>query len=145
MPSPTCPIPVTAVASKWLAPVPGDAGRTFLPSSIAVNELVTLEGCIKVLIRGDEHPPASGSVFFQQEVLSIIATMPWLDRSLPRFTFSRVVDIQYPCELRNFETLASLGQGSRSKIAWEVRFLFRAYKCVTKKDNARCSTRAIRH
>ncbi|KAF7506176.1 hypothetical protein GJ744_012156 [Endocarpon pusillum] len=120
MPSPTCPIPVTAVASKWLAPVPGDAGRTFLPSSIVVHELVTLEGCIKVLIRRDEHPPACGSVFFQQDVLSIIATMPWLERSLPYFSFSRAVDIQYPCELRNFETLASLAQGSRSKIAWEV-------------------------
>ncbi|ERF75585.1 hypothetical protein EPUS_04565 [Endocarpon pusillum Z07020] len=120
MPSPTCPIPITAVASRWLAPVAGDAGRTFLPSSIAVQELVTLEGCIKVLIRRDEHPPACGSVFFQQDLLSIIATMPWLDRSLPYFSFRRAVDIQYPCELRNFETLASLAQGSTNKIAWEV-------------------------
>lgn len=96
-----------------------------------------------MLIRRAE-PPACGSVFFQQDVLSIIATMPWLDRSLPHFSFSKAVDIQYPCELRNIETLASLAQGSRSKIAWEVRSSFRAYKCVTKKDNARCSTRAIR-
>ena len=92
-----------------------------ISSSITPGITVTLEGSMKVLIRPSADLPLSGSQFFRRERLSIRATMPWLNRNLPHFEFSRVLDIQYPVELRHFDFLSSVAQGSTSQFSFEVR------------------------
>lgn len=120
MPSPTCPIPLSVVATDWLVPLIGDAGHAFIPPSINVGLTATVEGSIKALIRRKDCPPEPGQIFSREEVLSITATMPWLDRELPHFEFRRTVVIQYPIELRQFKHLTTLAQGSKNRFAWEV-------------------------
>ena len=92
-----------------------------ISSSITPGITTTLEGYIKVLIRPSADLPLSGSQFFRRERLSVRATMPWLNRNLPHFEYSRVLDIQYPVELRRFDFLPSLAQGSTSQFTFEVR------------------------
>ena len=92
-----------------------------ISSSITPSITITLEGSIKVLIRPSANIPSSGSQFFRRERLSVRATMPWLNRILPHFEYSRVLDIQYPVELRHFDFLPSLAQGSTSHFTFEVR------------------------
>lgn len=122
MPSPTCRIPLSVIATDWLVPLTDYASHAFIPPSINVGLTVTVEGSIKVLIRRKESPPEPGEIFSREEVLSIKATMPWLDRELPHFEFSRTFVIQYPIELREFTYLPTLAQGSNSSFAWEVWF-----------------------
>lgn len=83
---------------------------------------MTLEGSIKALIRRNEGRRLSGKLFLENDVLSIKATMPWLNRELPNFDFRRTVTVQYPIELGNFHHLTSQAQGSRSIFSWEVRW-----------------------
>lgn len=122
MPSPKCHIPLSVVATDWLVPLPADAGHAFIPPSINVGSTATVEGSIKVLIRRKGSPPEPGKIFSREEVLSIKATMPWLDRELPHFVFRRTLVLQYPVELRQFKYLTTLAQGSQSSFAWEVWF-----------------------
>lgn len=120
MPSPTRPIPVTVVESDWFKPVLGHEGTTSLPVSIPAGHSMTVEGSIKVLIRPNEVNPLPGVQFFRQEDIVINAEMPWLKRPLPHFEYAKTVDLQYPCELRNFNNLATLAQGTTGKITCEV-------------------------
>ena len=121
MPSPTRPITVTAVESDWFKPVLGYEGTTYLPVSIPAGHSMTVEGSIKVLIRPNEANPLPGVQFFRQEDIVINAEMPWLKRPLPHFEYAKTVDLQYPCELRNFSNLATLAQGTTGKVTCEVR------------------------
>lgn len=121
MPSPICHIPITVVPTDWFVPLTTDHGHVFIPSSIQAESTVTLEDSIKVLIKRNEGPTVPGTHFSEQDVLSIKATMPWLNRELSHFDFRRTVVIQYPIELRKFENVTTLAQGSRSKFSWEVR------------------------
>ena len=121
MPSPTRPIPVTAVESDWFKPVLGYEGITCLPVSIPPGCSMTAEGSIKVLIRPNEPDPLPGVQFFRREDIVINAEMPWLKRPLPHFEYTKTVDLQYPCELRNFSNLATLAQGTTGKVTCEVR------------------------
>lgn len=122
MPSPTCRIPLSVIATDWLVPLTEDASYAFIPPSINVGLTATVEGSIKILIRRKGSLPGPGEIFSREEVLSIKATMPWLDRELPHFEFRRTFVIQYPIELREFTYLATLAQGSTSSFAWEVWF-----------------------
>jgi hypothetical protein len=120
MPSPNCRIPVSVVPSDRFASLDGDQGHAFLPPSIPDGNTITLEGSIKVLIRPNLLPPVTGAVFFQEEFISIQAVMPWLDRKLPYFEHTKTVQLQFPCELRNINCLSSIGQGSTTRMTWEV-------------------------
>ena len=80
----------------------------------------TLETYIKVLIRPFNGPQSPGQQFFRRETLSIQATMPWLNRTLPHFEYSRRVDIQFPIELRSFHILPAMAQGSVNHFSFEV-------------------------
>ena len=121
MPSPTCRIPIILNSSTWFEPVDGAQAQAFIPSSIGPGEVVTLEDSLKVFIRQNESPPAPGSQFLEQDVLSVSAYMPWLNRALPNFEHSCFVDIQYPVGIRSFDYLRSLAQGSDSCFTFEVR------------------------
>jgi hypothetical protein len=120
MPSPTCRIPVSIVRSDWLIPVAGEQGRAFLPISIAVGNTATLEGSIKVLIQPSRLLPTAGTLFNHRVDVSIQAVMPWLDRTLSDFEYTRTVELQFPCELRNINCLSSIGQGSTGHLTGEV-------------------------
>lgn len=122
MPSPARPIPLTVVASDWFIPIQGEEGVAYLPPSINEGSLITLEGSIKVFIRKrtESETPPTNAQFKRTDTLVINANMPWLNRVIPKFEFSRPVTIEYPCELRNFNNLATVAQGSRNKIKFDV-------------------------
>ena len=120
MPSPTCPIPITLNPSAWFERVSGAGAEAFIPPSIEAGEVATLADSIKVLIRSNDIPPPPGTQFFEQDVLSVSAKMPWLNRTLPNFEYSCFIDIQYPVVLRGVDILASLAQGSTTRFTFEV-------------------------
>ena len=122
MPSPTCRIPITLNPSTWFRPITGAEAQAFIPPSIGAGEVVTLENSIKVLIRSKDVPPLPDTHFFEQDVLSVSARMPWLNRTLPNFEYSCFIDIQYPVVLRGVDILASLAQGSTSRFTFQVSF-----------------------
>jgi hypothetical protein len=120
MPSPLCPIPITALSSEWLQAVAGEEGRTYVPSSIPAGGTATTEGQIKVLIRRPDDDPLPGAEFLTRGTLRVQAIMPHLNRKLESFDWSRSIDIQYPVMIRKIGFLPTLAQGSRSNISWEV-------------------------
>ncbi|KAL9612033.1 MAG: hypothetical protein Q9167_003359 [Letrouitia subvulpina] len=120
MPSPMCRIPIYVNPSKFILPTTGSDNCALIPSSIAPGTEVTLADSIKVLIRQSENPPAIGTQYFKQDQVSVKASMPWLNRDLPFFEFSRSVDIQYPIELRNLDFLSAMAPGSTSRSTYEV-------------------------
>ncbi|KAI1743032.1 hypothetical protein F4680DRAFT_410839 [Xylaria scruposa] len=121
MPSPTRPIQLSLVESDWFKLIDGLDGRTFLPS-IGEGSSVTIDGPIKVLIRErEEHEiPETGVLFIRHEAIHLNAVMPWIEREISNFDFNKVIEIKYPCELRNFQALATVAQGSQSKLSFEV-------------------------
>ena len=121
MPSPTCRIPITVRPSRWLEPTESQA---LIPSTIGAGESVTLDDPIKVLIKACENPPSLANLFFERDVLCVTARMPWLDRELPHFEYSRTLSIQYPVELRGFDFLKTMAQGSTSRFAFEVSYQY---------------------
>ena len=121
MPSPKRGVPISAVASKWFGPIAGDERQAFIPSSIMPNTAATLEGSIKVLICSPDEPPSPGEQFLTRERLTIQAKIPWLNRYIPHFGYSREIDIQYPVELRSFRFLPSMAQGSMTRFTFVVR------------------------
>ncbi|KAI0454191.1 hypothetical protein F5B21DRAFT_244100 [Xylaria acuta] len=121
MPSPTRPIQLGMVESDWFKLVDGHDGRTFLPS-IREGSSVTIDGPINVRIRErEEHEiPETGASFTRQEAIHLDAIMPWIEREISNFEFKKVIEIKYPCELRNLQALATVAQGSQSKLSFEV-------------------------
>ena len=120
MPSPRIRIPITLNPSTWFLPVEGAESQAFLPPSIEVGEVATLSEELKVFIKTNEMPPSPGSQFFEQDTLSISAHMPWLNRTLPSFEYSKLIHIQYPIALQGFDFLKSLAQDSESHFDYEV-------------------------
>ncbi|KAJ8132669.1 hypothetical protein O1611_g955 [Lasiodiplodia mahajangana] len=121
MPSPTRPIQLNMVESDWFKMAEGDDGQTFLPS-IREGSSVTIDGPIKVRIREQEKHeiPEAGALFIHHEAIHLNAIMPWIEREISNFTFKKVIDVKYPCELRNFKALDTVAQGSQSKLSFEV-------------------------
>lgn len=121
MPSPTRPIQLNAVESDWFKLVDGDDGRTLLPS-IKEGSSVTINSSIKVRIREREEYESLevGAIFTRREAIQLRATMPWIERDIPKFDSNMAIDIRYPCELRNIQALATVAQASLSKLSFEV-------------------------
>lgn len=129
MPSPTCRIPVTLTqSSEWFEPVPAhQGGLTFLPTSVPAGDIAVTEGSIKVRIKdrsfGNGRLPAVGTRFSAKDVLKIRADMPWLDRRMPSFEFTKEIEISYPCGLMGFQHLSTIAQGAISVIQYKVSIL----------------------
>ncbi|KAF2680439.1 hypothetical protein K458DRAFT_91399 [Lentithecium fluviatile CBS 122367] len=127
MPSPTCRIPVTlASESEWFASVHTDeGGLPFLPTSVPAGESASMEGAIKVRIKDRSHAnsiaTSMGAQFSAKDRLSIRADMPWLDRQMPAFEFTKEIAITYPCSLGNIQCLSTIAQGAVSKVQYEVK------------------------
>ncbi|KAI0438286.1 hypothetical protein F4803DRAFT_535612 [Xylaria telfairii] len=121
MPSPTGPIQLNLVESDWFKLVEGQDGRTFLPS-IKEGSSVTIAGPIKVRIREQQkyENPDTGTLFTRHKTIHLNAIMPWIERKISNFEFNKAIEIKYPCELRNFQALATVAQGSQSKLSFEV-------------------------
>ncbi|KAI0185555.1 hypothetical protein EV127DRAFT_502358 [Xylaria flabelliformis] len=66
---------------------------------------VTIDGPIKVRIREQEQyeNPETGALFIRHEAIHRNAIMPWIEREISNFDFNKVIEIKYPCELRNFK------------------------------------------
>ncbi|KAI1772106.1 hypothetical protein F4818DRAFT_188364 [Hypoxylon cercidicola] len=121
MPSPARPIQLNAVESDWFKLVDGDDGHTLLPS-IRKGSSVTINSFIKVRIREREEYETleAGTIFARREAIQLRAIMPWIERDIPKFDFDLVIDIRYPCELRNIQALATVAQASLTKLSFEV-------------------------
>ena len=120
MPSPKCPIPISSLTSKGLRRVSGQDGIAFIQDPIAPGATATLQTCLKVLIPTTRSTPATDKEFITQDKLELVAVMPWLNRKMPHFNFSRTIEIQHPVHLRNFRYLPTLAQGSTSRFSYEV-------------------------
>ncbi|KAL8792433.1 MAG: hypothetical protein Q9195_004966 [Heterodermia aff. obscurata] len=120
MPSPKRPITVSVIGSEWFLPVSGNEGLAIIPSSIMPGDSKTLEGFIKGLIRPFNGPQSPGQQFFRSEPVSVQATLPWLNRTLPHFEYFRWVDVQFLIELRSFHILPAMAQGSVNHFSYEV-------------------------
>ena len=120
MPSPKRPITMSIIRSEWFLPIPGDESHAIIPGSIMPGDTKTLASFIKVLIRPFNGPQSPGQQFFRNESLSIQATMPWLNRTLPHFEYFRRLDIQFPIELGSFHILPAMAQGSVNHFSYEV-------------------------
>lgn len=123
MPSPKCRIPICVIASEWFMPVVGQDSKTLIKSSIEPGTTVTLDSSLMVLIRQSQELQPVGTRLMKSEKLAIGATMPWLNRTLPYFDYTRTVDIQYPVEARNFHFLPTMALGSLSRFSFEVMVL----------------------
>ncbi|KAI8627526.1 hypothetical protein F5Y19DRAFT_486768 [Xylariaceae sp. FL1651] len=121
MPSPTRPIQLSRVESDWFKPVDGPDGQISLPS-IREGSSVTIDGPIKVRIREREKReiPKIGSLFTRHETIHLNAIVPWIEREISNFELNKVIEIKYPCEMRNFRALATVAPGSQSKLSFEV-------------------------
>ncbi|KAI0856948.1 hypothetical protein F4860DRAFT_506388 [Xylaria cubensis] len=109
------------VESDWFRLVDGPDGQTFL-LSIGEGSSVTIDGPIKVRIREREEyeNPETGALFIRHEAIHLNAIMPWIEREILNFDFNKVIEIKYPCELRNFQALVTVAQGSQSKLSFEI-------------------------
>ncbi|KAI1134207.1 hypothetical protein F5Y05DRAFT_239073 [Hypoxylon sp. FL0543] len=121
MPSPARPIGLNMVESSWFKLVDGHDGRTLLPS-IKDGSSVTIDTFIKVRIREREEYETlqAGTIFVRHDAIRLSAIMPWIEREIPKFDLDRVIDIRYPCELRNIQALATVAQASLNKLSFEV-------------------------
>lgn len=121
MPSPRRPIQLDIIKSDWFKPIDGDFGCTVLPS-IREGSSVTIDRSIKVRIRDQEEYeiPHTGAIFLQRDTVHLLATMPWMEREIPKFNFNKRIQIRYPCELRNIKALATVAQASLSKLSFDV-------------------------
>lgn len=121
MPSPRRPIQLNMIESNWFKLIDGDEGRTVLPS-IREGSSLTIDRSIKVRIREQEEyeTPHTGAIFLQRDTIHLLATMPWIERRIPKFDFNKRIEIRYPCELRNIKALATVAQASLSKLSFEA-------------------------
>lgn len=67
--------------------------------------------------------PRSRAPYSATEDVSLQATMPWLDRQLTNFDIRKTISVQYPVELRECKGLASVAQGTKTEMSWQVREL----------------------
>ncbi|KAK5123601.1 hypothetical protein LTR85_002639 [Meristemomyces frigidus] len=121
MPSPLKRMELRIQPSEHFAP--DRTVQLFVPPSIAPDTTITMEGSLRARI---SSPPAgstteSGKRYLKSQIrISITATVPWLNRTLPDFDMDRTFDIQYPCAFAGTDVLASVSPGTSSNITWEV-------------------------
>ncbi len=127
MPSPKCPIPLSVASSTELVPVEGNEGTAFIPGFIEPGIAITLEGTIKILIPLPDEAQIPGSRLHQTTEVAIQASMPWLNRQLPSFEFSKTINIEYPVELHNLTYLQTMALGSTNRFSYEVSLSYKFY------------------
>ena len=123
MPSPSCQIPIVVVPSDILLALPNNDGQAFLPPSIPAGQSATSVDFAQVLLATPTIDPRSEGPYSVTGGISLQATVPWLDRQLPNFEIRKTITVQYPVELRECKGIASLAQGSKTEISWQVRDL----------------------
>ncbi len=124
MPSPKSSVPISVASSTDFIHVAGNEGIAFIPGSVEPGTTVTLDGMIKLLIPPVEEAQPPGSRLSWTGRVVLQASMPWLNRTLPFFTFSETITVQYPVELRNFTYLQTMALGSTSRFSYEVGLIY---------------------
>ena len=120
MPSPKCPIPITILPSAAVIPLTGEPSQTFIPSSIQPNRIATVNGSIKAKLRIPQMRASPEPYVFHCNI-SLTATMPYLNRQLDDFDVSKRITIQYPIDLREFQALPNVAQGSKTDFSWSIK------------------------
>lgn len=120
MPSPTRGITIYVAASEYFAPVAGQDGKAVTHGSIEPGITVTLNSFFRILIREIKEPIPMGARLKKRANIAIMAKMPWLNRNIPHFDYTRNIDIQYPVEVRQFDYLPTMALRSVSRFSLEV-------------------------
>ena len=120
MPSPSCGIPCSFVASNTLESVDGNGGRVVISRSIPAGHVAASQDSAKVLIRTPNIDPRSRQSYVAQQSISIQATVPWLDCQLENFDLEKILTIQYPLELKEMSHLETVAHGTTTEISWKV-------------------------
>lgn len=100
--------------------------KLFVPSSIAPQSIVTLEGYICARIAQPETIQVGTRYTKRGLKISLTAVVPWLNWELPNFDLEKSFDVQFPCSLSAVNLLASVSPGSSSTIEWQVSNSFRS-------------------
>ncbi|KAH8600119.1 hypothetical protein B0O99DRAFT_737601 [Bisporella sp. PMI_857] len=117
MPSPSRQTRLEIVTSPphQLIPVRNNEGYTLIPP-IPPKQSVTLRGSIKALIPEPVGQQLASSSDKREITVSLVATMPGVNRRLENFDMAKVVQVGYPLELESFDFLKTVGQGSQNKM-----------------------------
>ena len=101
-------------------PVNNEQGIGYLAPSIPAGHISASDDFAKALLAVIQVNPHSKRPFSTTQEISLQAIMPWLNRVLPYFDLKKCITIQYPIELREFDSLKSVPQGSRLTVSWKV-------------------------
>lgn len=71
---------------------------------------------IKDRLRERSKLPEIGARFLAKDTLQVRVDMPWLDRRMPCFDFTKEIVISYPCHLTDFDHLGTIAQGAVSAV-----------------------------
>ncbi|KAK6413244.1 hypothetical protein LTR81_012823 [Elasticomyces elasticus] len=122
MPSPAKPIQLCVRPSDHF--IPDLASQLSIPPSIPPESTITLEGFIRARIAFPDDISrftSANKPYLKPDVtISITATLPWLDRTLPDFDFQRSFNVRFPCAFSKTSSLQSVSPGSSSSLSWEI-------------------------
>ncbi|KAK3653422.1 hypothetical protein LTR56_004626 [Elasticomyces elasticus] len=122
MPSPAKPIQLSVRPSHHF--IPDLASQLSIPPSIPPESTITLEGFIRARIAFPDDISrftSANKQYLKPDVtISMTATLPWLNRTLPDFDFQRSFNVRFPCAFSKTSSLQSVSPGSSSNLSWKV-------------------------
>jgi hypothetical protein len=119
MPSPsTAEIQVLIHGTHWLEPIISEP--VYLPKSIPVGATVDVPGVLRAFIMQERSPRAPGQLLLSSDEIQLIATAVRMTRTLPEFSGSTKILIQYPLQLDPPRYLDCIAQGDQVTFSWTV-------------------------
>ena len=119
MPSPSAAeIQVLVHRTHWLEPIINEP--VYLPTSIPVGATVDVPGVLRAFIMQERSPRAPGQLLLSSDEIQLIATAVRMNRTLPEFSGSTKILIQYPLQLDPPRYLDCVAQGDQVTFSWTV-------------------------
>ena len=119
MPSPSAAeIQVLVHGTHWLEPIINEP--VYLPTSIPVGATVDVPGVLRAFIMQERSPRAPGQLLLSSDEIQLIATAVRMNRTLPEFSGSTKILIQYPLQLDPPRYLDCVAQGDQVTFSWTV-------------------------
>jgi hypothetical protein len=119
MPSPsTAEIRVLIHGTHWLDPIVSEP--VYLPKSIPVGATVDVPGVLRAFIMQERSPRAPWQLLRSSDEIQLIATAVRMNRSLPEFSGSTKIVIEYPLQLDPPRYLDCMAQGDQVTFSWTV-------------------------
>ena len=119
MPSPSAAeIQVLVHGTHWLEPIINEP--VYLPTSIPVGATVDVPGVLRAFIMQERSPRAPGQLLLSSDEIQLIATAVRMNRTLPEFSGSTKILIQYPLQLDPPRYLDCIAQGDQVTFSWTV-------------------------